>query len=169
MSIRVILSTGQGQGQVTKCHERSPNSKILFRACGTCSLGTFARRIKKSKPFCNITPKKVNDREWSGQPLVTKGQVFKLAFLNKKKCVSEPFCSQDSKNGIFITIRCLEMLQITVWKSDVVNEYGYLAICLPEIGISAWNWACYMPRYASTIFYTFFWKLWKFCIWKIVV
>ena len=58
MSIIVILSTDQGQGQVTKGHERSPKSKIIFQACGTCFLGTFARRIQKSKPFCNLTPKK---------------------------------------------------------------------------------------------------------------
>ena len=85
MSISVIISTGQGQGQVTKGHERSPNLKILFWPCDTCFLGTFARRVEKSKPFCNLTPKKSTIEKGQVNPRVTQGQIFnKLAFSNHK-------------------------------------------------------------------------------------
>ena len=91
---------------------------------------------------------------------VTKGQIFKLVFLDKKRCVSELMWSQDSKNVTFITVRCLEMLQIAVWKHDVINGYGFWAICLPKIDISTWNSAFYMSRYSSTTC-TFFSKFEK--------
>ena len=84
MSVTAKLSTGQGQGQVTKCHERSQESKILFRMSIDqikrddsfsnehmiysyfCTYNFFARIIKKSRPFCNLTPYK---------PTTEKGRV----------------------------------------------------------------------------------------------
>ena len=90
----------------------------------------------------------VNDREGWGQPRVTKSQVFELIFSNKT-CVSEPVSSQDSKNVIFVSVRCLQMLQITVWKNEAINGYGFCAIYLPEIDISTLNLAFYMPWHGS--------------------
>ena len=51
-------------------------------------------------------------------------------------------------------------------KNDI-NEYGYLAICLPKIGITTLNLACYTPRYASTTYFTDFeiLKIWDFLKW----
>ena len=48
-----ILSTGQGPGELTKAHQ---NKKKILRACGIRFGVTLARRIKKLKPFCNLTP-----------------------------------------------------------------------------------------------------------------
>ena len=56
VSVSVIVSKGQGQGQVTKGYERSRESKIHFRSCSTLFIFTFTRRTIKSKPFCNLTP-----------------------------------------------------------------------------------------------------------------
>ena len=67
--------------------------------------------------------------------------------------------SQDSKNAIFVTVRCLEMLQIAVWKNDIINGYGFCAIYLPKIDISTWNSACHMCRYSFTPYCPFF-KFW---------
>ena len=36
-------------------HERSPKSKIIFRACDTWFMVTFTHRIQKSRSFCNRT------------------------------------------------------------------------------------------------------------------
>ena len=44
-------------------HERSPESKILFRTCGIWFIVTSAHRIQKSKPFCNLTPCKSTTEE----------------------------------------------------------------------------------------------------------
>ena len=41
---------------------------------------------------------------------------FQIGVFNKKTCVSEQVWSQDLKNVIFITVRCLKMLQIAGWK-----------------------------------------------------
>ena len=151
MSINVILSTGRGQGQVTNGHERSPKSK-KNRTCLTWYMVYFARRIRKSKPLCNLTPCK---------PTTEKGQVnlgsHKFNFLIgvfEKICVSDPVCSLDSKNITF-SVRNLEMLKIAVWKNDV-HRFGFWAICLPNIDISTWKFACQMSRYGYTTCSPFF-------------
>ena len=69
----------------------------------------------------------VNDREWSGQPRVTWDQIYELVFSNKM-CVSEPVCSPDSQNVIFISMRGLEMFEIAVlkWCHRQIRFLGYM-------------------------------------------
>ena len=59
------------------------------------------------------------------------------------------------------------MLQIAVWKNNVINRYGFWTICLPKIDISTRNLACNMLRHSSTnilcIFRFFMWILEKLC------
>ena len=70
--------------------------------------------------------------------------------------VSEPVWSQDSKNVIFLSERCLEMLKVAVRKNDVISGYGFWAICLPKIDTSSRNSACQMCRHGSTTYCTVF-------------
>ena len=81
-------------------HVRSPKSKILFRACGTWFLVTFARRIQKSKPFCNLTPCKSTTKNGQVNP-GSYNVSFSNAYFWLKMSVSEPVWSQGSKNVIF--------------------------------------------------------------------
>ena len=82
VNITVILSTGHGQSQVTKDHERSPESKILFRACGTWFIVSLLQEeIKNQSHFANW-PHESNDREGSGQLRVILVQIFDV-FKNK--------------------------------------------------------------------------------------
>ena len=66
--------------KVTKGHQIK---KKLFWACGTCFIVNFARRIHKSKPFCNPTHKSQCQRRVRS-PWVTKVQICELVFSNKK-------------------------------------------------------------------------------------
>ena len=45
-------------------------------------------------------------------------------------CVSESVWSQNSESVIFISVRCLEMLKIAIWKNDVIHGYGFWTIYL---------------------------------------
>ena len=128
VSISVILSTGQGQGQVTKGHERSPNSKILFWACGTCFLGTFARRFQKSKPFCNLTPKSQRKRrvrstlgsqkvKFSNRYFWIKNMCFWTSLISGfQKC--HFYYSPMSRNGPNHSLK--------KWRHQRIRFFGYM-------------------------------------------
>ena len=135
-------------------HERSPAS--FFRACGTWFLVPFARKIQKSRPFCNLAPFKSTTEKGRVNPGSNKVK-FSNCFFRIKKCVSEPVSSQYSKNAIFISVRCLEMFNITVWKKGI-NRYGFWSLSLPKIVISTCNLACQMSRHGYITCCTFFWK-----------
>ena len=76
----------------------------------------FCTYNSKIEAILQSDPKKVNDREGSAQPSGHKRLNFQIGIFEPKRCVSEPVWSQDSKKVIFITVRYLKMLQITVWK-----------------------------------------------------
>ena len=105
-----------------------------------------------------------NDRKGSCQPRVIERQIGDW-FVRIKMCVSYTFCSHDSKNVIFISVRWLEMLNIAIWKNDVIYGYGFWAICLPKIDISTWKLACQISRHGSTtkfsLFENLFFRLYK--------
>ena len=139
-------------------HRKSPESKILFRACNTWFIVTFAWRIQKSKPFCNLT-------QWTAT--TDRGQVspvhlghirpsFCNVFFEYTMHDSEPVWSQDSKNVLFLSVLSLEMLEIAVWKNDIINGYGFWAMCLPKMDISTWYLACQISRHGSITHFIFF-------------
>ena len=90
-----------GEGQVTKDHERSPNSKTLFRACGACFLGTFARRIRKSKPFCNLTPKSQRKRRIRSTPGSHEVKFSTWYFWTKRTCFWTSLISEFQKCHLY--------------------------------------------------------------------
>ena len=67
--------------------------------------GHFCTQNSKIEAILKSGSMQVNDREGSGQPRVISGQIFELVFSNK--IVSELVWCQDSKNVIFISMRCL--------------------------------------------------------------
>ena len=160
MSIRVILSTCQGQCQVTKGHERSPNSEILFRAYGSYFLITFARRVQKSTPFCNLTTRKSATEKGQVNP---GSRMFKFSiwyFLTKKKCFWTSLTSGFQKCHFYFGAMSRNAPNRSL-KNDVINGNGFWYICLPKICISTWNFAYYIPRHGSTTNCRFL-KLWFF-------
>ena len=66
----VTLSTSQGQGQVTKGHERSPESKNLFFGHAEHSLWPLFQYNSKIEAILQSDFMQVNNREGSGQPWV---------------------------------------------------------------------------------------------------
>ena len=137
---------------------RSPKSKIYFRACYTWFIVDFARRIQKSRPFRNLTPY---------TSITEKGQVnlgshkvkFSNSFFPKMKKNVFFWTSQISgfdKCHFYFCDSVIEILKIAVWTSDVINGYGFCAICLPKIETSNWNVACQMTRHGSTTCCMFF-------------
>ena len=47
-------------------------------------------------------------------------------------------------------------------KNDVINGYGYWAICLPKTDILTWNLACQISKHGSTTYYTLTLKILDF-------
>ena len=86
VSISVLLSTGQGLGQVTKGHERSSKSKILFSGMRHMSCHMSARRIQISKPFFNLTPRKSTTKKGQVNPGSHKVKFSNCYFRTKKSC-----------------------------------------------------------------------------------
>ena len=148
---------GRARVKVRSWKSRKVTKLKRNRTCGTWFIVSFARRIQKSSPFCNLTPCK--STTWKGQVnLVSHRFKFSNWCFRIKMCVSELVCSQDSKNIIFMSTRVLEMLKIAVKKwcyqhiRFVINRFGFWAICLPNINTSAWNLACQMSSYGSTAY-----------------
>ena len=82
-------------------------------------------------------------------------------------CASEPVWSHNSKNIIFISVRCLEMLKIAIWKMTSSTDTVFGLYFLPKIYISTWNLACQRPRHGSTTSLSFFLKILKILdFWK---
>ena len=53
---------------VTKGKVTRIKKKYIFRACDTWFIVTFARRIQKSKPFCNLSPRKSTTKKGQVNP-----------------------------------------------------------------------------------------------------
>ena len=58
------------------------------------------------------------------------------------------------------------MLKSAIWKNDVINWYGFLAICKPLIEILSWNVVCEEFRNTSKTVFSFFWKFKKIVLSK---
>ena len=110
-------------------HERSPVPKIFFSGMPHMIYSHFCMYNSKVEAILQSDSMQVNNREGSGQHRVTLGQIFDYY------CMRNLFfwtsLISDSKNVIFY-VRCLEMLKIVVWKNDVINGYGFWALCLPK-------------------------------------
>ena len=100
MSISIILSTGQCQGQVTEVTKGHQIQKF-FPGQAAYDLYSLLHVEFKNRSHLQFNPMQVDDREGSGQPRVTQGQIFEMASSNKRVRVSEPVLSQDFKNVIF--------------------------------------------------------------------
>ena len=150
-------------GSVSRAdHERSwkvTRIKNSFSGMRHMFIVTFARRIQKSRPFCNLIPCKPTT-EMSGSHNVKFSICF---FFRIKLYASEPVWSQDSKSAIFISVRCLEMLKIAIWKMTSSTDTAFALYVCQKIDISTWNLACQMSRHGSITYCTF--KKWKFWIW----
>ena len=142
-------------------HERSPDSKMIFLACGTRFMVTFARRIQKSRPFCNLTPGKsateksqVNPGsfkvKFSNQHFWTKHVCFWTSLLSRFPKCHDHFCGMT---------RNAQNRSCKNWRKKCKKRMRFCAICLPKIDISTWNLACYMPRHGSRTYCTVFWKM----------
>ena len=95
---------------------------------------------------------KVNDREGSGRPRVTLSN-FRMRFSSKNVWFWTSLIS-GLKNVIFISVRCLEMLKIAVWKMTSSTVLG-LYVC-QKIDISTWNLSCQISRHGPTPYCTVF-------------
>ena len=78
--------------------------------------------------------------------------------------VSEPFWPQNFKNVIFISVRCLKMLQIGVWKKWRHQRLRFLGHMFPKYI----NLKFSMPDVRAWLYnkYSGFWKFWKYRILK---
>ena len=162
VSISVILRTGQGQGQVTKGHERSPKSQILFRACDTWFMITFHVN-SKIEDILQSDSMKVNDKKGSGQPrVIYLKSNFQIHILNKK-FVFLGVWSQDSKKCLFYFCAMSRNAENRSLKSAVINKWRFLGymvlkykyiklrLGLPDVQVWFYNML-------------YFWKFWKFWI-----
>ena len=135
-------------------HQRSrkfTRIKNIF-LCGTWFIFTFESRIQKLRPFCNLTQCKSTAEKGRVTPRLHEIKSSNCFF--DKKLVFEPVRCQVSKKCHFISIRCLQMLKIKVWKmtSSTNMVFG------PFLGqkyISTWNLACQMSRHGSITYCTF--------------
>ena len=130
--------------KVAKFHELSLESKNLFRICRTWFIVTFARRIQKSKPFCNLNPCKSTTervRSTPGYKVKFSNWYFSSLILGFHKC--------------HFSVRCLDMLKIAVRKKMPSTEsaWGYM---IAKNDISTWNLACQMYTHSSSTHSVFF-------------
>ena len=107
------------------------NSKILVWACGTCFLGTFARRVQKLKPFCNLTPKKPTIEKGQVNPRVTLGQIAKLVFLNQKDMFLNHFDLRIPKMSFYYCSMSRNAPKHG-WKKWPHQQIRFWARCLPK-------------------------------------
>ena len=124
---------------------------MLFRAWGTCFIATFARRIKKSKPFCNPTPcKSVTENLGS----------HKIKFLNwyfriRNVCFWTSLIFGFQKSYFSFCARSIiaPNSSLKKWRHQRIL---FFAICLPTIDITIWKWACLKSRDGSATYIPFF-------------
>ena len=140
-----------GQGQVKAGHGRSPESKILFRACGTWFIVTIPRRIQKSKPLCNLTLCKSTIEKGQVNPVTHKVK-FSNWYFRMKKCVFLNHFDFRIPKMLFYVCAMSRNAQNRSSKNDVINGYGYWTICLPKMNVSNWNLACRISRHSSTTY-----------------
>ena len=120
-------------------HERSPKSKILFRACSTWFTVTFARRIQKSKPFL-IWPHASHRQKRVRSTRVMWGQIFEQLFSNKNARLSTNLISGFQKCHFYFCAMSRNAPNRSS-KNGVINGYGFWARYLPKIDVSTWNLA----------------------------
>ena len=136
--ISVILSTGQGQGQVTKGHERSPKSKILFRACSTWFMVTFARRIKKSKAICNLTSCKSTTKNGRVNPGSCKVKFWNSFFFKiKYGCFWTSLISEFQKCHFYFCAmyRNASIRSLKKWRHQRLRFLGYMFVKYRHINL----------------------------------
>ena len=150
-----------GQGRSRSGHEGSPKSNILFRACGTWFIVTFAHRIQKSKPFCNLTPCK------STTGKIQKGQIFELIFLNTKWVFLNRSISEFQKCHFyfFAMSRNAHNRSLKKWRYQRIWFLGYMFAKNRYMNLNlVWMnliWTWYMHARCPGGLFTFgsfFWK-----------
>ena len=148
----VTLSTGQGQDQVTKGHQ---NKTKLFRAWGTCFIATFARIIKKSKPFCNPTPCKSVTENGQVNLGSHKVKLLNWYFRIRNVCFWMSLFSGFQKCHFSLCARSRNAPNSSLKKCRH-QRIRFSAIWLPTIDITTWNWACLKSRDGSATYIPFF-------------
>ena len=145
-------------------HERSPES--FFRACSTWFMVFFERRIQNSKPFSNLTPCKSTTGKGQVNPGSKKVKFSNWYFRIKNACFWTSLIS-GFQNVHFYFCAKSKNAQNHCLKSDVINEYGFGAICLQKNRYINLKFGILDAQVCFPPFCTF--KKWKFGILEKVI